>query len=126
MVGLFANMRGSYTLGFDPPGGGGAARVVVRLGRQRLAFFNFLPNRPRFGSILADTGFAATGLGAAGAQRGRNGKAPASPQNAGKIGVGDGGNGGDGESASFSRRAKPPAAHGDDGFSRDDTRASLR
>jgi HEAT repeat protein len=62
-VGLHANLGRSYTLGFEPRGHDGAARVVVRLGRQRLAFFNFLPNSPRLGSILADTGFATGSLG---------------------------------------------------------------
>jgi len=64
VVALVANMRRSYTLGFEPREGGGAARVVVRLGREGLSFLSFLPNRPRFGAVLADTGFAAAGLGA--------------------------------------------------------------
>jgi HEAT repeat protein len=68
-IGLVTNMRRSYTIGFEPAGGGGASRVVVRLGSRRLSFLNFLPNRPRFGSVLADTGFAAAGLGADTAQR---------------------------------------------------------
>ena len=63
-VALGGNMRRSYTLGFEPREGGGAARVVVRLGREGLSFLDFLPNRPRFGAVLADTGFSAAGLGA--------------------------------------------------------------
>jgi HEAT repeat protein len=62
LIGLLTDLRRSYTLGFEPRDGGGAARVVVRLGRERLSLFNFLPNRPRFGSVLADTGFSASGL----------------------------------------------------------------
>ncbi|HEY2728486.1 MAG TPA: HEAT repeat domain-containing protein [Polyangia bacterium] len=64
LVALVGNMRRSYTLGFEPHEGGGAARVVVRLGREGLSFLSFLPNHPRFGAILADTGFSAAGLGA--------------------------------------------------------------
>ena len=43
--------------------GRGGARVVVRLGRPRTAFLNFLPSRPPLGSVIADTGYAAGGLG---------------------------------------------------------------
>jgi HEAT repeat protein len=59
---LFADSRRAYTLALDPPDGGGAARIVVRLGRRRLSLLNFLPNRPPLGSILADTGYTAAGL----------------------------------------------------------------
>jgi HEAT repeat protein len=62
VVALVGNMRRSYTLGFEPREGGGAARVVVRLGRE--SFLSFLPNRPSFGSIIADTGFSSAGLAA--------------------------------------------------------------
>jgi HEAT repeat protein len=60
---LFADSRRSYTLALDPPDAGGASRVVVKLGRRRFAFLNFLPSHPRLGSIVADTGVAAGGLG---------------------------------------------------------------
>jgi HEAT repeat protein len=74
LVALYANMRRSYTLGFEPRDAGGAARVVVRLGREG-SFFSFLPNHPSFGAILADTGFSAAGLGADTAARIGSGKA---------------------------------------------------
>jgi HEAT repeat protein len=59
---LFADSRRAYTLALDPPDAGGAARIVVRLGRRRLSLLNFLPNHPPLGSILADTGYTAAGL----------------------------------------------------------------
>jgi HEAT repeat protein len=59
---LFADSRRAYTLALDPPDAGGAARIVVRLGRRRLSLLNFLPNRPPLGSILADTGYTAAGV----------------------------------------------------------------
>ncbi|HVV52276.1 MAG TPA: HEAT repeat domain-containing protein, partial [Polyangia bacterium] len=59
---LFADSRRAYTLALDPPDGGGAARIVVRLGRRRLSLLNFIPNNPPLGSILADTGYTAAGL----------------------------------------------------------------
>jgi HEAT repeats len=59
---LFADSRRAYTLALDPPDGGGAARIVVRLGRRRLSLLNFIPNHPPLGSILADTGYTAAGL----------------------------------------------------------------
>jgi HEAT repeat protein len=74
VVALYANMRRSYTLGFEPRDAGGAARVVVRLGREG-SFFSFLPNRPSFGAVLADTGFSAAGLSADTAARIGAGKA---------------------------------------------------
>jgi HEAT repeat protein len=91
VVGLVSNMRRSYTLGFEPRDGGGAARVVVRLGRD--SFLSFLPNRPRFGTIIADTGFAAAGLGTDTAARISAGKAtgtldaPASDRDPGRSAV---------------------------------------
>ena len=63
MVALFADSRRSYTLALDPPEAGGASRVVVRLGRRRFAFLNFIPNHPPLGSIIADTGYTAGALG---------------------------------------------------------------
>jgi hypothetical protein len=59
---LFADSRRAYTLALDPPDAGGAARIVVRLGRRRLSLLNFIPNHPPLGSILADTGYTAAGL----------------------------------------------------------------
>jgi HEAT repeat protein len=88
LVALFASMRRSYTLGFEPREGGGAARVVVRLGREGLSFLNFLPNRPRFGAVLADTGFSAAGLSADTAARIGAGKASGTLDSATAGGVG--------------------------------------
>jgi hypothetical protein len=62
IAGLYADSRRAYSLTFDPAEAGPTARVVVRLGRPRTAFLNFLPNKPRLGSIIADTGYAAGGL----------------------------------------------------------------
>jgi HEAT repeat protein len=62
VAGLYADSRRAYSLAFDPPDAGPAGRVVVRLGRPRTAFLNFLPNKPPLGSIIADTGYAAGGL----------------------------------------------------------------
>jgi len=62
LMALFADSRRAYTLALDPPDGGGAARIVVRLGRRRLSFLDFIPNRPPLGSILADTGYTAAAL----------------------------------------------------------------
>ncbi|HXU62526.1 MAG TPA: HEAT repeat domain-containing protein [Polyangia bacterium] len=61
-VGLFADSRRAYTLALDPPSAGGGARIVVRLGRRRLSFLDFIPNRPPLGSVLADTGYTAAAL----------------------------------------------------------------
>jgi HEAT repeat protein len=62
VIALYADTRRAYTLALDPPGAGGGARIVVRLGRRRLSFLNFLPNHPPLGSILADTGYTAAAL----------------------------------------------------------------
>jgi HEAT repeat protein len=62
LVAMYTSARRSYTLGFEPREGGSAPRVVVRLGREGLSSLSFLPNRPAFGSIIADTGFSAAGL----------------------------------------------------------------
>ena len=59
---LYADSRRAYSLAFDPSDANPAARVVVRLGRPRWSFLNFMPNRPPLGSVIADTGFAAGGL----------------------------------------------------------------
>ncbi len=62
LFGLVFELRTSYTLAFDPPADSPSSRVVVRRGRSSLSFLNFIPAHPRFGAILADTGFAATGV----------------------------------------------------------------
>ncbi|HSS38814.1 MAG TPA: HEAT repeat domain-containing protein, partial [Polyangia bacterium] len=62
VVALFADSRRAYTLALDPPNADGAARIVVRLGRRRLSFLDFMPNRPALGSIMADTGYTAAAL----------------------------------------------------------------
>jgi HEAT repeat protein len=59
---VYFELRNSYTVGFDPGADSPNARVVVRSGRPSLSFLNFLPSRPPFGSVIADTGFAATGM----------------------------------------------------------------
>jgi HEAT repeat protein/DNA-binding MarR family transcriptional regulator len=59
---VFFELRSSYHLAFDPGGDSPSARVVVRSGRPSLSFLYFLPSRPPFGSVIADTGFAATGM----------------------------------------------------------------
>jgi len=62
VAGLYADSRRAYSVAFDPPEAGSAARVVVRLGRPRTAFLNFLPNTPHLGSVIADTGYTAGSL----------------------------------------------------------------
>ena len=62
VAGLYADSRRAYSIAFDPADAGPAARVVVRLGRPRTAFLDFLPNHPPLGSVIADTGYAAGGL----------------------------------------------------------------
>ena len=62
IAGLYADSRRAYTLAFDSPEVGGASRVVVKLGRRRLAWLNFMPSTPPLGSIIADTGYTAAGL----------------------------------------------------------------
>jgi HEAT repeat protein/DNA-binding MarR family transcriptional regulator len=59
---VFFELRNSYHLAFDPGADSPNARVVVRSGRPGLSFLYFLPSRPPFGSVIADTGFAATGM----------------------------------------------------------------
>jgi HEAT repeat protein len=62
LFGLVFELRTSYTLAFDPDKDSPSSRVVVRRGRSSLAFLNFIPAQPRFGAIIADTGFASTGV----------------------------------------------------------------
>jgi HEAT repeat protein len=61
-LGLIFELRSSYTLAFDPPKDSPSSRVVVRRGRSSLSFLNFLPAEPRFGAVVADTGFASTSV----------------------------------------------------------------
>ena len=62
LLALVFELRGSYTLAFDPARDAPGSRVVVRRGRPSLSFLNVLPASPPFGSIIADTGFAATAI----------------------------------------------------------------
>jgi HEAT repeat protein len=62
LLGVVFELRTSYTLAFEPAKDSPSSRVVVRRGRSSLSFLNFLPARPHFGAILADTGFASTGV----------------------------------------------------------------
>ena len=55
---LIFELRSSYSLSFDPTKDSPMSRVVVRRGRASLAFFNFIPAKPGFGTIIADTGFS--------------------------------------------------------------------
>ena len=59
---LFLDLRSTYNLDFVPRGGAPGARVVVRVGRPSLSFFHFLPASPPLGSVIADTGFAASAM----------------------------------------------------------------
>ncbi len=61
-AGLVFELRSSYTLAFEPAMDSPSSRVVVRRGRSSLSFLNFLPAHPRFGSVVADTGFASTSV----------------------------------------------------------------
>lgn len=62
LFGLVFELRTSYTLDFEPAKDSPSSRVVVRRGRSSLSFLNFLPAQPRFGAVIADTGFASTGV----------------------------------------------------------------
>jgi HEAT repeat protein len=62
VAGLYADSRRAYTLAFDSADVSGGSRVVVKLGRRRLAWLNFMPSTPPLGSIIADTGYTAAGL----------------------------------------------------------------
>jgi HEAT repeat protein len=75
LVFLLMDQRRSYTLGFEPAEGGPAARVVLRLGRPSRTLFNLVPSRPRFGSIVADTGFSAASLSSEAVERIASGRA---------------------------------------------------
>ena len=59
---MFLDLRSSYTLGYDSSADRARARVVVRMGRPGRPFVSLLPHKPAFGSVLADTGFSASGL----------------------------------------------------------------
>jgi len=62
LFGLVFEQSSSYTLAFEPPKDSPSSRVVVRRGRSSLSFLNFLPATPRFGAVVADTGFASTSV----------------------------------------------------------------
>lgn len=62
ILAVLFDLRSSYSLDFTPSGGAPDARLVIRAGRPSLSFLYFLPAKPRFGSVLADTGIAATAL----------------------------------------------------------------
>lgn len=72
---VYFELRNSYNLDFVPSADSPSARVVVRSGRPSLSFLYFLPSRPAFGSILADTGFASTGMAQELAERVTGGRA---------------------------------------------------
>jgi HEAT repeat protein len=59
---VFIDLGASYTLGYEPEDDPAGARVVVRMGRPDRPLLTMLPHDPPFGSVLADTGFAAAGL----------------------------------------------------------------
>jgi HEAT repeat protein len=75
LFGVIFELRTSYTLAFEPTKDSPSSRVVVRRGRSSLSFLNFLPAQPRFGAILADTGFASTGVATNLSQRIASGRA---------------------------------------------------
>jgi len=62
LSGLVFELRSSYTLAFEPSKDSPSSRVVVRRGRSSLSFLNFIPAQPPFGAVIADTGFASTGV----------------------------------------------------------------
>lgn len=62
LIAVYFDLRTSYTLALAPPGPRSSARVVVKTGREDRSYLHFLPSSPAFGSIVADTGFSASGL----------------------------------------------------------------
>ena len=64
LIALIFEVRTTYTLAFEPARDQPGSRVVVRRGRPSLSFLHFLPAQPRPGSMIADTGFAATSVAA--------------------------------------------------------------
>lgn len=72
---LYVDQRTSYTLRLDPPDGHNRARIVVVMGKPDRGIISMLPHSPAFGSILADTGFSASGLSADLVSRVKNGHA---------------------------------------------------
>jgi HEAT repeat protein len=64
LLALIFEVRANYTLVFEPPRDQPGSRVVVRRGRPSLSVLRFLPAQPRYGSMIADTGFAATSVAA--------------------------------------------------------------
>ena len=67
--------RATYTLAFDPARDQPSSRVVVRRGHPSLSFLHLPPAQARRGSMIADTGFAATSVAADLASRIANGRA---------------------------------------------------
>ena len=62
LLALIFEVRTTYTLAFDPARDQPGSRVVVRRGRLSLAFLHLRPAQPSHGSMIADTGFAATSM----------------------------------------------------------------
>ena len=62
LLALIFEVRATYMLAFDPARDQPGSRVVVRRGRSSLSLLHFLPAQTRHGSIIADTGFAATSV----------------------------------------------------------------
>ena len=56
LIVIYFSMSGSYYL--DVVNGSNGKRVVVRAGKPGLAWFNWLPASPSFGSVVADTGLS--------------------------------------------------------------------
>jgi HEAT repeat protein len=64
LLALIFEVRATYTLAFDPARDQPGSRVVVRRGRPSRSLLHFLSGQSRHGSMIADTGFAATSVAA--------------------------------------------------------------
>ena len=62
LLALIFEVRTTYTLAFDPARDQPGSRVVVGRGRLSLAFLHLHAAQPGHGSMIADTGFAATSV----------------------------------------------------------------